>query len=193
MLATAHNFAEDNTLACFSKTTQELIESLESEYEVALNWFNENKMFVNPGKFQAIIIDKRKQDHINEIFKIGSKEIKVASQLKLLGVEKDNKLNFEQHINCIFKSAAKQLNALIRLKRFLGFQEGKALVNSFVLSNFSNWTLVWMFASSKSLTKIENLHKRARRFILDFYSSSYKRILEKSGKFSMDVKRKHKL
>ena len=50
-----------------------------------------------------------------------------------------------------------------------------------------------MFASSKSLTKIENLHKRALRFMLYDYSSSYERILEKSGKFSMDVKRKHKL
>ena len=47
-----------------------------------------------------------------------------------------------------------------------------------------------MFASSKSLTKIENLHKRALRFMLYDYSSSYERILEKSGKFSMDVKRK---
>ena len=46
---------------------------------IALNWFKENKMIVNPGKFQAIIIDKRKQDHTNEIFKIGSKEIKVPS------------------------------------------------------------------------------------------------------------------
>ena len=66
-------------------------------------------MSVNPGKFQAIIIDKRKQDHTNEVFKIGSKEIKVASQVKLLGVEIDNKLNFEQHINRICKSAAKVL------------------------------------------------------------------------------------
>ena len=74
LLATAHNFADHNTLACFGKTIQELIGSLESECEVGLNWFNENKMIVNPGKFQAIIIDKRKQDHTN-----GSKEFKVAS------------------------------------------------------------------------------------------------------------------
>ena len=193
LLATAHNFADDNTLACFSKTIQELIGSLESECEVALNWFNENKMIVNPGKFQTIIIDKRKQDHTNEIFKIGSKEIKVASQVKLLGVEIDNKLNFEQHINRICKSAANQLNALIRLKRFLGFQERKALVNSFVLSNFNYCIHVWMFPSSKSHTKIENLHKRTLRFILDNYSSSYERIRKKSGIFSMNVKRKHKL
>ena len=44
----------DNTYACFSKTIQE------SKCEVALNWFNENKIIVNPVKFEAIIIDKRK-------------------------------------------------------------------------------------------------------------------------------------
>ena len=65
-------------------------------------------MIVNPGKIQAIIIDKRKQD-----------QIKVASQVKLLGVE--IKLNLEQHINRICKSAANPLNALIRLKRLYGF------------------------------------------------------------------------
>ena len=193
LLATVHNFADDNALACIGKTILGLIRSLESECEVALNFFNEDKMIVNPGKFQAIITNKRKQDHANEISKIGSKEIKVTSQVKLLGVEIDDKLNFGQHINCICKSPANQLNALIRLKRFLGFQDKKVLVNSFVLSNFNYCTLVWMFANSKSLTKIENLHKRALRFMLDDYSSSYKKILAKSGKFSMDVKRKYKL
>ena len=68
-------------------------------------------MIVNPGKFQAIITDNRKQDHTNKIFKIGSKEIKVGSQIKILGVEIDNKLTFKQHINRICKSAANQLNA----------------------------------------------------------------------------------
>ena len=49
--AIAHNFADENTLACFGKTIQELNASLESECEVTLNWFNENKMIINPGKF----------------------------------------------------------------------------------------------------------------------------------------------
>ena len=141
-----------------------------------MNWFNENEINVNPEKFQAIIIDKKRQDHTNEIFKIGSKEIKVASQVKPLGGEIDNKLNFEQHINYICKLAANQSNALIRLKSFLGFQKRKVLVDSFVLSNFNYCTLVWMFASSKSLTKTENIYKRALIFMLDNYSSSYKRI-----------------
>ena len=50
-----------------------------------------------------------------------------------------------------------------------------------------------MFASSKCLTEIENLREKALQFMLDDYASSYERILGKSVKFSMDVKRKHKL
>ena len=147
-------------------------------------------MIVNPRKFQVIIIDKRKEDHTNKIFKIGSMEIKVASQVKLLGVE-INMLNFKQHINRICKSAANNLNALIRLKRFLAFQERNVLVNSFVLSNVNYCTFVWMLASSKSLTKIENLLKRTLRFMFDDYSNSYERKLKKPGKFSIEIKRKN--
>ena len=163
-------------LFAFEKTIQELIGSLESECKVALNWFNENKMIVNPGKFQVIIIDIRKQDHANEIFKTSSEKIKVPSQVKLLWVDVDKKLNFEEYI-C--KLAGNQLNAFIRLTGFLSLQERKVLVNNFVLSNFHYCTLVWMFSSFKSLTKIEKLHKRALRFMLGDYSSSYEKMLKK--------------
>ena len=105
LLATANSFAYVNsfTLACFGKTIPELIGSLECECKIALNWFNENKITVTPGKCQARIMDMRKQEHGNIILKIGSKEIEVASQIKLLRVEIYNKLHLEQHINCICK------------------------------------------------------------------------------------------
>ena len=73
-------------------------------------------MAVNPGKFQAIIIDKHKGNHTNQIINIDQKEIKAVSKVKLLGIEADGKLNFNYHINNICKSASNQLNALIRLK-----------------------------------------------------------------------------
>ena len=76
-------------------------------------------MMVNPGKFQAIIIDKTKKCHTNETLKIGDKIIKALSSIKLLSVQIDDELNFNLHISNICRSAANQLSALIRLKRFL--------------------------------------------------------------------------
>ena len=47
-------------------------------------------MMVNPDKFQAVIIDKKKKCHANETLKIGDKIIKVSSSIKLLGVQIDD-------------------------------------------------------------------------------------------------------
>ena len=65
LVASAHNFADDNTLSSFAKTIENLISILESESEIAINWFKNNHMIVNPGKFQAIIFDKHKGNHTN--------------------------------------------------------------------------------------------------------------------------------
>ena len=119
--ASIHNFADDNTLSMFEETIQNLTALLQTESNTAIEWFQNNNMMVNPGKFQAIIIDKRKKCHTNETLKIGDKIIKASSSVKLLGVQIDDQLNFNLHISNICRSAANQLNALIRLKRFLAF------------------------------------------------------------------------
>ena len=49
-------------------------------------------MIVNPGKFQAIIFDKHRGNHTNQIININQKEIKGVSKAKLLGIEIDDKL-----------------------------------------------------------------------------------------------------
>ena len=151
---------------------------LENENNTAIKWFQNNKMIVNPGKFQAIIIDKKKKCHTNETLKIGDKIIKASSSVKLLGVQIDDQLNFNLHISNICRSAANQLNALIRLKLFLDFEEKKTLINSYFYSNFNHCPLVWMFSSAKSLNKVESLQKRALRFSYDNYDSSYESTLK---------------
>ena len=115
----------------FEETIQNLIALLETESNTAIEWFQNNKMMVNPGKFQAIIIDKKKKCHTNETLKIGDKIIKALSSVKLLGVQIDDQLNINLHISNICRSAANQLNALIRLKSFLAFKEKKTLINSY--------------------------------------------------------------
>ena len=64
-VSSAHNFADDNTLPNFTKTIEKLISVLESESEIAIKWFIENHIIVNPGKFQAIIFDKHKGNNTN--------------------------------------------------------------------------------------------------------------------------------
>ena len=82
-------------------------------------------MIVNPDKFQLILQDKGRFDNINIVVKIRNEKIRSTQLVKLLGVhiDDDDKLNFNKHINKICKSTGNQLNALVRLKQFLGLKE----------------------------------------------------------------------
>ena len=52
MVASAYNFADDNTLSSFAKTMGNLISTLQSESEITINWFKYNHTIVNPVKFK---------------------------------------------------------------------------------------------------------------------------------------------
>ena len=138
-------------------------------------------MVVNHDKFKSIIIHKSSQTSKPRQFLIGSDVVEVASSVKLLGIHIDNQLSLNQHISNICKSASKQLNALVRLKCILGFEEIKILINSFILSNFNYCPLVWSISTATSLNKVENLQKRVLHFLHNDYSSSCEE-LKKSGK-----------
>ena len=147
LIASVHNFADGNTLSAFAENVSKLINGLQSESEVITDCFKKNQMIVNPDKFQVIITDKKKGDHTNENIVIDNKQIKTVSSVELLGIQLDDKLNCSPHMSNICKSAANQLNALIRLQKFLSFKEKKVLIYSYFLANFNYCPLVWMFSS----------------------------------------------
>ena len=130
--------------------------------------------------FQGILIDKKKQDHTAECISIDQKNIKASSSVKLLGVQIDDKLNFNLHIKNICRSAGNQLHALIRLRMFLNLEEKKTLINTYFYSNFNYCPFVLMFSSAESLNKVESLQKRALRFFYEDYVSSYEELMQKA-------------
>ena len=145
-----------------------------------------NKMIVNPNKFQAIVLNKKRSDLTNTNFQVDNQVIKSVSSVELLVLQIDDKLNFNLHISKICKSAANQLNALIRLKQFLSFHAKEVLINRYIISNLNYCPLVWMFLSTQSLNKIENFQKRALSFLYDDIEASYDNLLSKGGKSKIE-------
>ena len=118
-------------------------------------------MIINPDKFQAIILDKKKSNLTNIPLTIDNQTIKSVPSVELLGIHLDDKLNFNLHISNICRSAANQLNALIRLKSYLNFNAKRVLISSYIIPNFNYCPLVWKFPTAKSLNKIETLQKKS--------------------------------
>ena len=114
-----------------------------------------------------MILDKTKNNYTQGIIKLDNKAVKVKLSVKLLGVQIDAELDFNLHIVNICRSAVNQLNALIRLRKFLVSEERKFLINSYLYSNFNYCPLVWMFSNAKSLKKVEALQKGKLGFLYD--------------------------
>ena len=81
-------------------------------------------MVMNADKFSVIRSDKRNIDHNNEHINCENWQIEVVSFVKLLGLQIDNKLNFNLLISNICKSTARKLNvAIIRLENFISWKK----------------------------------------------------------------------
>ena len=63
-------------------------------------------MFINPDKFEAFVIDKKRTNYTNEKIQISSEDIQFVPWVKLFGITIDDRLNFNEHISSICKSAA---------------------------------------------------------------------------------------
>ena len=125
LVASVYNCADYNSLRNIAKTIDSLKKTLESERKVAIKWFHENKMIINPDKFQAIVLDKCRASNNEVKFIIGLEQIQAIPSVDILGIMIDDKLNFNLYVDKICLKLANQLKALITLKCFLGNEERK--------------------------------------------------------------------
>ena len=146
-----NNFADDNTISSAEFSVEKLLKTLERESQVAVDWFKENNMIVNADKFQAIIV-KRNSDMCSQYtLNIDNNEVALEKSVKLLGIEIDDKLFFDEHLSSLCKKASNQLNAISRLHKYLAFKEKEVLINSFVYDNLNYCPLLWHFCLPKSV------------------------------------------
>ena len=145
-------------------------------------------MIVNPSKFQTMLLEKWNENN-QSCLKINNQTIQTTNYVKLLGVNVDSKLNFDSHITDLCKKASMQLNALNHLRTYIGNKEMEILINSFIYSIVNYCQIVWHLSSCKLTAKIEKIHKRCLRIILNDNTSDYQAVLEMSKKPSMEIKR----
>ena len=101
-------------------------------------------MTANTDKFQTIVV-KRNSDMCNRYtLNIDGNQFASEKSVKLLGINFDSKLSFNEHVSSLCKKASNQLKAISRLHRYLGFKEKEELANSFVYTNFNCCPLIWL-------------------------------------------------
>ena len=184
------NYADDNTLSVTAASIDLITTALTSDANAAIEWFTSNFLQVNPQKFQMMyMMPLTSGEDVPELIVINNAEIPTQTEVKLLGITIDNKLNFDTHIDTICRKASRQLNVLRRFKGTFQLQELKTIYQAFIMSNFNYCPIVWHFCSVKSMRKMEKIQERAVRLMYDDTTTPYQTLLTKHDLKTLHVQR----
>ena len=133
-----------------------------------LDWFKKNSLQANPSKFQSMLLKNKTVNAEDFNIIVDNDILNLTDDMTVLGINIDNKLNFNSHVSSMCNKAGRQLNVLQRLKGSLDYASRLSIYKSFIMSNFDYCPVVWMFTSKSALLKLETIFKkRALRFVLD--------------------------
>ena len=184
-----YNYVDDNSLLSagydYSKTQQKLLCNVER----LMSWFELNQMKVNPDKFNYIVFGKN--DNVRSL-NIKSIIIEPQNEVKILGLNLDNRLTFNNHVSKLCQKAGKQVQVLSRLSHILSKTNKMLLFNSFVECHFNYCSFIWHFCSKLNTYKVEKIQAKALKCVTLKYKASYCDLLEKCNKSPLFISRLHR-
>ena len=154
------SYADDNTPYMIADNVDDLITSLEQASNGLFEWFKNNLLKSNADKCHLFVSTNDRVSMNVDGFKIDKSDTE-----KLLGVKFDKKLTFDDHISDICKKAVRKISALARVTPYMGIAKKRILMNACFISQFSYFSLVWMFHSRTNNIKINRLHERCLRIV----------------------------
>ena len=179
------NFADDNTIYRCDSELEIILEDLQHDMKILLNWFKINSMKPNPKKFQFMILGKGSR--LPVILNINNIKIRESQKVILLGLTIDNCLTFKDHIDTLCRNASYKLHALRRIRKYLTPDKAKVLYNAFINSQFSYASIIWMFCRKTDYLKMEKIQYKALKIVFNS-NESFEDLLLHSNEVSSHQK-----
>ena len=172
------NFADDTTFFACDSNLKDLMQRLEHDTKLAIEWFESNYVKLNEDKCHLLVTGHR---HETLWANIGDTPIWESKNEKLLGVVIDRNLNFDGYVFTLCKKAGRKLLALSRISNYMSFEKKRILLKAFIESQFGYCPLTWMFYGRKVNNKINYIHERALRIVYKDNESSFENLLKKDN------------
>ena len=182
------NYADDNTLYTVQENINRLLNILENETTIILDWFKKNEMKPNADKCHLIVCNEK-----NIMVNLQNENIIANDFVELLGVTIDNNLNFTSHVSQLCKKASQKIHALARISKYLSQDKLKVLMKTFITAQFNYCPLVWMCHNRTMNSKINKLHERALQIVYKNRNLTFQELLEKDDSLMIHHKNLQKL
>ena len=101
-------------------------------------------MNLNEEKCHLLLVHGHRCDDPVTV-RIGSADVANSSEEKLLGVQVDSKLSFDNHVSKLCLKASNKLYAPARISPDMDQRKLRTLMRAFITSQFQYCPLIWMF------------------------------------------------
>ena len=154
------------------KSAESVVNNLEQSSTILFKWLNNHYMKVNTGKSHLLLSGNSRATATIDKSYTESEDEQVL-------------LGFENHIRTICKKASQKLNTLARIASYMNMQKRRAIMKSFVTSQFSYCPLICMLHSRRLNNKINSIHERALRIAYQDNTSAFQELLNKDNSVSI--------
>ena len=117
---------------------------IENTLSVALQWFTQNRLKINPTKTDMVLL-KSARKNINCHFTVpfGNSDISSVQSAKILGITLDSSLTWEDHVTVIVKRCYSVLIGLAGIQRRIPRETKRLLIEALVFPHLRYCVSVW--------------------------------------------------
>ena len=153
-------YADYTSIYHSSKDITQLNKALNEELIRLDRWLKGNKLSLNVTKMRSMLITKKQKRKClkasNQALKPSTREenVKVACNIKYLGVQIDENLTWKNHIKSVTDKASRAIGLLKYAKHFLPAAVIKTLYTSIVEPHFQYCCSVWGCCNSTDILQL---------------------------------------
>lgn len=160
-------FADDTGLIVKHKNAEMAVEIANRELKKIEYWLNSNKLKLHTGKCTWMLIGKENENNSNEFtIQIDNKIIKRVQNIKYLGFEIDDKMDFKAQISTLTKKLASKINVLYRISDKITFDLRKMVYNAIIQPHYDYCSTLYINCEKQQIDQMQKLQNRAMRYIL---------------------------
>ena len=161
-------FADDATL----HATGGNINTIKAELQLALgeisNWCSLNDMLINPNKTESMVITTRQKHQLQPLLltlTVNDVPVKQVDKHRLLGVEVDKCLSWQNHIEMTCRTLSRHLYVLSQLKHVTDLNTRKIFYEAYIKSHIDYASTLWDGISENLFKKLSSLYRRSAKLI----------------------------
>ena len=137
---------------------------VEDNLSVAMKWFTQNRLKINPSKTEMIVLKSRRRTlNTNFSVRFGSDTVSPSQSVRVLGVTIDSCLAWEAHVTSVVQRCNMILVGLARMRNRVPKDTKRMLVESLVFPHIRYCISVWgscCVSQKKRIQKVINFGAR---------------------------------